>query len=70
MLYFLLFNIAPTIVELAAVIVIFWTKFGIGLVGATLAMVVAYIVFTQRITDWRNQLRAEMNDLDTATVSR
>ena len=70
MLYFLLFNIAPTIVELAAVTVIFWTKFGIGLVAATLAMVVTYIVFTQRITDWRNKLRIEMNDLDTATVSR
>src|SRR3546814_8234477 len=27
MLYFLLFNIAPTIVELAAVLIIFWTKF-------------------------------------------
>ncbi len=70
MLYFLLFNIAPTVVELAAVTAIFWTKFGIGLVGATLAMVVCYIVFTQRITDWRNKLRAEMNELDTATVSR
>ena len=70
MLYFLLFNIAPTVVELAAVIVIFWTKFGMGLVAATLAMVVGYIFFTQRITDWRNKLRAEMNELDTATVSR
>jgi ATP-binding cassette subfamily B protein len=70
MLYFLLFNIAPTVVELVAVALIFWTKFGIGLVTATLVMVVAYIVFTQRITDWRNKLRVEMNELDTATVSR
>ena len=70
MLYFLLFNIAPTVVELSAVTVIFWTKFGIGLVAATLTMVVAYIFFTQRITDWRTKLRIEMNDLDTATVSR
>ena len=70
MLYFLLFNIAPTVIELAAVTVIFWTKFGPGLVGATLTMVVAYIVFTQRITDWRTKLRIEMNDLDTATIAR
>ena len=70
MLYFLLFNIAPTVIELAAVTVIFWTKFGVGLVAATLTMVVAYIFFTQRITDWRTKLRIEMNDLDTATVSR
>ena len=70
MLYFLLFNIAPTILELTAVTVIFWTKFGFGLVAATLLMVAAYIIFTQRVTDWRTELRVEMNDLDTATVAR
>ena len=70
MLYFLLFNIAPTVIELVAVMVIFGTKFSIGLVAATALMVVTYIVFTQKVTDWRNALRAEMNDLDTATVSR
>jgi ATP-binding cassette subfamily B protein len=70
MLYFLLFNIAPTVIELVAVSIIFWQKFGVGLVAATLLMVVTYILFTQKITDWRNALRAEMNDLDTQTVSR
>ena len=45
-------------------------EFGIGLVAATLLMVVTYIFFTQRITDWRNKLREEMNELDTATVAR
>ncbi len=70
MLYFLLFNIAPTVIELIAVSAIFWTKFGFGLVAGTIVMVVAYIVFTQRVTDWRAKLREEMNDLDTQTVSR
>jgi ATP-binding cassette, subfamily B, heavy metal transporter len=70
MLYFILFNIAPTILELAAVTIIFWRMFGIGLALATLVMVVVYIAFTRTITDWRNALRKEMNDLDTATVSR
>ena len=70
MLYFLLFNIAPTIIELSAVTIIFWTKFGVGLVVATLVMVATYIAFTQRVTDWRNKLREEMNDLDTQTVAR
>ncbi len=70
MLYFILFNIAPTILELAAVTVIFWRLFGVGLALATLVMVVIYIAFTRAITDWRNALRKEMNDLDTATVSR
>jgi ATP-binding cassette subfamily B protein len=70
MLYFLLFNIAPTVIELTAVMVIFGTKFSLGLVAATAIMVVSYIFFTQKVTDWRNQLRAEMNELDTATVAR
>lgn len=70
MLYFLLFNIAPTVIELVGVSLIFWTKFGVGLVAATLVMVVVYILFTQQVTDWRNKLRAEMNDLDTQTVAR
>jgi len=70
MLYFLLFNIAPTVIELTAVMIIFGTKFSLGLVGATAVMVVSYIFFTQKVTDWRNELRAEMNELDTATVAR
>ena len=41
MLYFILFNIAPTVIELAAICIIFWVKFGAGLVAATLAMVAA-----------------------------
>ncbi len=70
MLYFLLFNIAPTVFELAAVTIIFWQRFSFGLAVAALVMVAAYILFTRAITDWRNALRKEMNDLDTATVSR
>ena len=70
MLYFLLFNIAPTVIELIGVSIIFWTKFGFGLVAATMVMVVTYIFFTQRVTDWRAKLREEMNDLDTQTVAR
>jgi ATP-binding cassette, subfamily B, heavy metal transporter len=70
MLYFMLFNIAPTVIELAAVLVIFWIKFDAWLVLATLVMVISYIWFTQKVTDWRNKLREEMNELDTATVAR
>src|SRR3546814_12254311 len=70
MLYFLLFNIAPTIVELAAVLIIFWTKFSFGLASATALMVVVYIIFTRKVTDWRNALRTRMNDLDTLTIGR
>ena len=70
MLYFLLFNIAPTIIELIAICVIFYIKFGVGLVIATLAMVVIYIAFTRAITDWRNHLRREMNEVDNQAIGR
>ncbi|WP_176592948.1 ABC transporter ATP-binding protein/permease [Sphingobium sp. EM0848] len=69
MLYFLLFNIAPTVLELAAVCVIFFVKFGPGLVAATLVMVGLYIWFTRTITEWRNQLRRDMVDMDTNAVA-
>jgi len=69
MLYFLLFNIAPTILELILVIQIFGSRFGGWLVAGTLVMVAAYIVFTRVVTDWRNALRAQMNDLDTGAVA-
>ena len=64
MLYFILFNIFPTIFELTAVCVIFWIKMGPWMVVAVLAMVAVYIVFTQRITEWRNTLRREMVETD------
>ena len=70
MLYFLLFNIAPTIVELVIVSIMFWVKFGVGLVVATVAMVVAYILFTRIVTDWRAKLREEMNTMDTGAAAK
>jgi ATP-binding cassette subfamily B protein len=70
MLYFLLFNIAPTIIELIAVGIIFYTLFGGELVIATAVTVVAYIWTTQAITEWRTKLRKQMNDLDGTALSR
>ena len=70
MLYFLLFNIAPTVLELVLVSVYFQIEFGWSVVAATWIMVVAYISFTAIITNWRNKLREEMNELDTQTVAK
>jgi ATP-binding cassette subfamily B protein len=70
MLYFLLFNIGPTVIELGAVAIIFWVKFGFGMVAATFTMVAAYILFTRKVTDWRAKLREQMNDLDTGAVAK
>ncbi|UZK65522.1 ABCB family ABC transporter ATP-binding protein/permease [Sphingomonas sp. M1-B02] len=69
MLYFLLFNIAPTILELGLVLGIFWTRFGFGLVAGTVTMVVVYIAYTRWVTDWRAKLRERMNEMDTGAVA-
>ena len=70
MLYFMLFNIAPTVVELIVVAVIFYFTFGWGLVAATAVAVVAYGAVTRWITDWRNALRERMNRLDGQALAR
>jgi len=70
MLYFLLFNIGPTFFELAAVCVIFFVKFGAGLVAATVAAIGGYILFTQKVTEWRTQMRRQMVEHDTRASAR
>ncbi|HEX8056256.1 MAG TPA: ABC transporter ATP-binding protein/permease [Novosphingobium sp.] len=70
MLYFLLFNVAPTVLELIAVAVIFYFHFGWGLVAATAVAVLAYASVTRAITEWRSVLREKMNKLDGTAMSR
>lgn len=70
MLYFLLFNIAPTIIELIAVAVIFYINFGLALVAATALTVITYVWVTRAITEWRTKLRREMNELDGKALHR
>lgn len=70
MIYFLLFNILPTVVELAVVGVIFQIKFGFEVVAATAITVVLYIWVTRRVTEWRTELRKAMNDLDGLAMAR
>ena len=70
MIYFLLFNILPTVVELLVVAAIFYAKFGWEMVAGTAATVVAYIWMTRTITEWRTKLRAQMNDLDGVALAR
>jgi ATP-binding cassette subfamily B protein len=70
MLYFMLFNIAPTALELTAVAVIFYFHFGWVLVAATALTIIAYGWATRTITEWRTELRTKMNRLDGQALSR
>jgi ATP-binding cassette subfamily B protein len=64
MIYFLLFNIAPTAIEMIVVATIFQLKFGWQMVAATAVTVISYIWLTRVITEWRTNLRHRMNELD------
>ncbi|MDP3907518.1 ABC transporter ATP-binding protein/permease [Novosphingobium sp.] len=70
MLYFMLFNVFPTVLQLLIVAAIFYANFGWGLVAATAVAVVAYIYVTRTITEWRTALREAMNQLDGQALSR
>ena len=70
MLYFILFNIAPTVIELTAIEVIFFINFGGGLVVATLVIVAIYILFTRKVSDWRTHIQRHMNDVDNKAIGR
>ncbi len=61
---FTLFNIVPTIVELAMVCVILAMVFNGWFPLITLITIGAYIWFTFSITEWRNKFRRQMNDKD------
>ncbi len=70
MIYFLLFNILPTMIEMIAVAVIFFTKFGWQMVAAAAVTVASYIWLTRTITEWRTKLRHRMNELDGLALAR
>ena len=70
MLYFMLFNVVPTVVQLVWVEEIFYRYFGWGLVAATALAVAIYLMATRLITEWRSHLRAKMNKLDGQAMAR
>jgi ATP-binding cassette subfamily B protein len=58
------------VIELGAICVIFFVKFGGGLVVATLVIVAIYIAFTRWVTDWRSQIQRQMNEVDNRAIGR
>jgi len=60
----MLFNILPTVLEVAMVCGILWYLYGIGYAVLTLATLVVYILWTLGITEWRLKFRRTMNEMD------
>lgn len=63
-LSFMLFNILPTLLEIALVTGILAWRFGWSFAVVTFVTVLLYIVFSVVVTDWRLQYRRRMNQQD------
>lgn len=67
---FFIFNIAPTLFEIAMVIGILLYNYGASYAVITLASVITYGLFSLRATEWRTRFVREMNAADSSTNTR
>ena len=67
---FTLFNIAPTLIEMALVLTLLAVKFDAWFAWITVAALVLYITYTITVTEWRTQFRIKMNEMDGAAHTR
>ncbi|MHB1099901.1 MAG: ABCB family ABC transporter ATP-binding protein/permease [Burkholderiales bacterium] len=70
LLNFMLFNIIPTIVEIALVAVILLSKYDVWFAVIICITLLVYIGFTLAITEWRMIFRRTMNDMDSKANTR
>lgn len=61
---FMIFNILPTLVEIALVTIILLTKYDSIFAIITTTTILLYIIYTLIITEWRMRFRRAMNDMD------
>ena len=65
-----LFNLIPTIIELALVFVVLLYMLDVVIAVTTLATVAVYIGYTMIVTEWRIKFRRMMNEADTSANTR
>ncbi|GIK25678.1 MAG: metal ABC transporter permease [Betaproteobacteria bacterium] len=65
-----IYSILPTLVEVGLVIGILATRYEASFAWITVGALVIYIAFTVLVTNWRTQLRREVNEIDSAANSR
>ncbi|MEQ8651042.1 MAG: ABC transporter ATP-binding protein/permease [Kiloniellales bacterium] len=64
LLFYVIFSILPTLVEVILVAGLLWWAFGWVYAAITLGTVAIYVVFTSLVTNWRIRLRRAMNESD------
>jgi ATP-binding cassette subfamily B protein len=70
LIQFLLFSLLPTLLEVVMVVTILSVKFDLWFAWITLAALVAYIIFTVLITEWRTKFRRQANEFDSAAHTK
>ncbi|GGC72989.1 ABCB family ABC transporter ATP-binding protein/permease [Chelatococcus reniformis] len=63
-------QLLPTIVEFALVMAVLYLQFDWRYAAIVIVMIVAYLGFTYRATEWRISIRRRMNDSDTEAQSK
>ncbi len=70
LLSFMLFNILPTLAEIALVAVILLVKYDPWFAIVTVGTIVVYIAYTLVVTEWRMKYRRHMNEMDSQANTR
>ena len=70
LLRFMVFNIVPTLFEIAVVVSVFLVNYGPSYALVTLASVIAYGWFSFGATEWRTRFVREMNEADSVSNTR
>ena len=70
LLRFMVFNIVPTLFEIAVVVSVFLFNYGASYAVVTLVSVIAYGWLSFGATEWRTRFVREMNEADSASNTR
>src|SRR5262249_53446582 len=64
LLFFVLFNVLPTLIEIAMVCIILWVLYDWRFALATAITIGGYVWYTLTVTEWRIKYRRHMNESD------
>jgi ABC-type transport system involved in Fe-S cluster assembly fused permease/ATPase subunit len=64
LLFFVLFNVLPTLIEIALVCGILWALYDWRFALATAVTIGGYVWYTLAVTEWRTKYRRQMNESD------
>ncbi|GAA6184591.1 MULTISPECIES: ABCB family ABC transporter ATP-binding protein/permease [Aliiglaciecola] len=67
---FMVFNIGPTLIEIAMVVGLLFYNYGFNFAIVILLSVVFYVIFSMKATDWRTKYVREVNLADSSTNTR